>query len=195
MAKKKKKQQPIIKLDSIENLKKKFPFKENLSLKENISLLGHNFVIDTLQNMGLSFDFTISKTPSGKPYFINNEQVCFNISNNKDYIAIAIHNKSVGIDIEYLRKDKQDLVMRYFHPMEQRYLFENKDDYDWAFTQLWTIKEAFVKMKSTGIDDNFSKEDLSPKIFVLEQAYEYKNYRIISHYDSEKQLFISVVAS
>lgn len=195
MAKKKNKQQPIIKLDSIENLKKRFPFKENLSLKENISLLGYNFVIDTLQNMGLSFDFTIGKTPSGKPYFINNEQVFFNISNNKDYIAIAIHNKSIGIDIEYLRKDKQDLVMRYFHPMEQRYLFENKDDYDWAFTQLWTIKEAFVKMKATGIDDNFSKEDLSPKIFVLEQAYDYKNYRIISHYDSEKQLFISVVAS
>lgn len=75
---------------------------------------------------------------------------CFSISHCKNAIAVAISETPIGIDIEHLRIAKPELVERTMNLQEQEQIWHS-DSPDWIFTQLWTRKEAVLKMKGTGI--------------------------------------------
>ena len=74
----------------------------------------------------------------------------FSISHCKSGIAVAVSNQPIGIDIETVRTFKFDLVKKTMNPLEQEAILSAPQP-DWAFTRLWTRKEAFLKMKGTGI--------------------------------------------
>ena len=74
----------------------------------------------------------------------------FSISHCKMGIAVAVSNQPIGIDIETVRPLKVDLVKKTMNPLEQEAILSAPQP-DWAFTRLWTRKEAFLKMKGTGI--------------------------------------------
>lgn len=74
----------------------------------------------------------------------------FSISHCKSGIAVAVSKQPIGIDIETVRPLKVDLVKKTMNPLEQEVIFFDTQP-DWAFTRLWTRKEAFLKMKGTGI--------------------------------------------
>ena len=74
----------------------------------------------------------------------------FSISHCKSGIAVAVSNQPIGIDIEAVRPLKVDLVKKTMNPLEQEAILSAPQP-DWAFTRLWTRKEAFLKMKGTGI--------------------------------------------
>ena len=74
----------------------------------------------------------------------------FSISHCKSGIAVAVSNQPIGIDIETVRTFKLDLVKKTMNPLEQE-VIQSDALPDWAFTRLWTQKEAFLKMKGTGI--------------------------------------------
>ena len=190
---------PLIKTATVDELKEKFGWNDELSSHKNISVLGEKFLISVLKQSDYSFDFTIAKEEKGKPYFLYNDKVHFSVSDTQNYIAVAIHDKRIGIDIEYLRKGKRQLAERFFHPNEINYLnnilhtpsYILHNTYDEAFTQLWTIKEAYVKMTGTGIAGHFSNIDLSPEDFVLQQSYIKQGAEINSFYDKINGLFIT----
>ena len=75
---------------------------------------------------------------------------CFSISHCKHAIAVAISDNPIGIDIEHLRTAKPELVARTMNQGEQEHIWQSENP-DWAFTQLWTQKEAVLKMLGTGI--------------------------------------------
>lgn len=184
---------PLVKIKTIDELKLCFSWDNTLKYSQNKSIISNKFLIDTLQKEGYNFPFTINKEPKGKPYFLHNKNIHFSISHTKDYIAIVISPSRVGIDIESLREVKMDLVQRFFHPNEMSYLInQNADCVDKAFTQLWTIKEAYVKMTGTGIANNFSSIDLSPIRYTISQDY-YKNaHHLVSYFDTDSHLFVSL---
>ena len=74
----------------------------------------------------------------------------FSISHCKSGIAVAVSKQPIGIDIETVRPLKVDLVKKTMNPLEEEVIFFDTQP-DWAFTRLWTRKEAFLKMKGTGI--------------------------------------------
>lgn len=74
----------------------------------------------------------------------------FSISHCKSGIAVAVNNQPIGIDIEAIRPVKLDLVKKTMSLFEQETILSDLES-DWAFTRLWTQKEAFLKMKGTGI--------------------------------------------
>ena len=74
----------------------------------------------------------------------------FSISHCKSGIVVAVSNQPIGIDIEAVRPLKVDLVKKTMNPLEQEAILSASQP-DWAFTRLWTRKEAFLKMKGTGI--------------------------------------------
>lgn len=92
------------------------------------------------------------------PTFIYNEYgqpriadgPCFSISHCKYGIAVAVSESPVGIDIEHVRTAKPELVIRTMNQQEQEQI-SNASSHDIAFTQLWTQKEAVLKLKGTGI--------------------------------------------
>ena len=90
------------------------------------------------------FDYNEYGAPSiqGGPYF--------SISHCKEGIAVAVDSQPIGIDIESVRPFKEALMHKTMNPAEQAAILSS-DDPDWAFTRLWTKKEAVLKMQATGI--------------------------------------------
>ena len=84
----------------------------------------------------------------GAPYLQDGPY--FSISHCKAGIAVAVSDKPIGIDIEAVREPKEGLVCKTMNEAECDTIMEDTAK-DWAFIRLWTQKEAYLKMKGTGI--------------------------------------------
>ncbi len=181
-------------ISKIENLFEKFGRDNSLSNRENISVLAQKFLIDNLKKQNIITDYTICRTEKGKPYFANEDGLFFSVSHTNGYIAVCVDKQEIGLDIESLRTDKINIAQRFFHQKEKKYLDSLADEEkDAAFTQLWTIKEAYVKMTGRGIADNFDTVDLSPEEYLCTQNYVKQDAEILSQYSEEYRLFVSIV--
>lgn len=116
---------------------------------------------------GLRLCFGIDGMPAfaynehGKPYLVAHPGIHFSISHCKEAVGCLVADRPCGLDIERIRKAKEDLVRHTMSPEEAETIF--CDPYpDLAFTRLWTQKEAVLKLKGTGIVDDLHHV-LSPK--------------------------------
>ena len=83
------------------------------------SLLYH--VLD--KEYGISAEgLDIKEGPSGKP---ESDKVFFNISHSGEYIALAVSDKKIGIDIEYKDDRGGRVAKRFFTEEERRYIQGN----------------------------------------------------------------------
>lgn len=117
----------------------------------------------TKQELGIKpEELIISKKEQGKPYIVGYEDFCFNISHAGDMVAIAYGDSPVGIDIELVRCRENDLKVakRCFAEEEYRFITEEAYELDMEnisrskeerFFMVWTMKEAYLKYKGTGI--------------------------------------------
>ena len=111
-------------------------------------------------------DIVYTKGDKGKPYLSSqlNSSIQFNLSHTKDIALLAISNDSeVGVDIEHLdrKTDWQGIVKRFFTADEQQALFNLPEALQQqAFYELWTRKEAYMKVLGSGLS-------LSPTDFSL----------------------------
>ena len=87
---------------------------------------------------------------NGKPY-IENANIEFSISHSGNIAMCAISDEPVGIDIEYIRDVDISLAKKHFAPDEQLYVFEKKENAKLRFFEIWTRKEAYVKLLGKGI--------------------------------------------
>lgn len=87
---------------------------------------------------------------SGKPY-IENVNLKFSISHSGSIAVCAISDKPVGIDIEMIRDANINVARKVFTPDEQMYVFEKWSLAQLRFFEIWTRKEAYVKMLGRGI--------------------------------------------
>lgn len=91
-----------------------------------------------------------------KPYLASHPELYFNLSHSKDYAVIALSQKKVGLDIEYL---SEDFNFNNFLPdvfdFEQEISIKKALNKKYAFYTAWTRKEAFVKALGKGIDEDF----------------------------------------
>lgn len=94
---------------------------------------------------------------NGKPY-IEGISVHFSISHSKNIAVCAISDRPVGIDIEFIRDVNLNVAKRQFAPDELKYVFEKWDLSKKRFFEIWTRKEAYVKLIGRGISyfPNFS---------------------------------------
>ena len=108
---------------------------------------------------GLRECFGISGFPSfsynehEKPFLKDYPDVHFSISHCKEAVGCFVSNRPCGLDIESIRKAKEDLVRHTMSPKETEEIYTSKWP-DIAFTRLWTQKEAVLKLKGTGIIDD-----------------------------------------
>ena len=117
----------------------------------------------TPENMG--------KNEHGKPYFIDVENVHFNISHSKDMGAIVVDDEPCGVDIEQIREVKMSIAKRFFAIEETEWIMKASDEEERSlrFFTVWTGKEAYTKRLGCGLTikmDSFSvlSEEISPKL-------------------------------
>ena len=114
----------------------------------------------------LKRDYKIEKCPEilrdehGKPYLQDNP-LYFNVSHSGEYLAIAVSESPVGIDIQGEKLIKDGMFKKVVQPKETLLIGENRQK---DFLRLWALKESFVKAEGKGLrialkDYYFEKEN------------------------------------
>ena len=98
-----------------------------------------------LQNYQLEFSYNAH----GKPFLVNYPDIYFNISHTGYYIACAINDEPIGIDVELIKKSDVKIANRFFTSDEVTYVMDENQDY--RFFEIWTKKESRVKMEGVGL--------------------------------------------
>jgi 4'-phosphopantetheinyl transferase len=112
-------------------------------------------------------DIIFAISESGKPY-IENSKFEFNISHSGDYAVCAVNETPIGIDIEKLRPvdlrvakrvcNEAELIYLFgFPPKENEFVYTEDKELITRFFEIWTAKEAYVKLTGQGIDGDFSE--------------------------------------
>ena len=82
------------------------------------------------------------------PYF-------FSLSLSGPFVACAIADYEIGVDIQERSSLHETLVKRCFSEEEQRYVYGSSDR-DAAFTEIWCLKESYIKATGEGLAQPFS---------------------------------------
>ena len=90
-----------------------------------------------------------SSNAYGKPFLTNNPHIHFNISHAGHYIACAVADEPVGIDIELIKSADLKIAERFFAPDETAYLMANEQSI--RFCEVWTKKESRIKWEGKGL--------------------------------------------
>lgn len=88
------------------------------------------------------------RLPGGQPAVPGNP-VFVSISHCDDRVVCAVSKTPVGIDIEKVRPIRPGMAERVCTPEELRYVRAGEEEM--RFFEIWTAKEAYFKMKGTGI--------------------------------------------
>ncbi len=109
-------------------------------------------------------------------------EIYSNLSHSGEYVALAVGNVPVGIDVEHKSDNDFKVTKRMFTKRDQDYIFGDMLDAERRFRDIWTIKESFLKCLGIGISVPLSSFDatfdryggegviLSGKIEVREDA-------------------------
>lgn len=114
--------------------------------------------------------------------FIANSNIQFNLAHSHDLALLAITpNHSVGIDVEKMAEDKENVAKRFFHPTEVTALQEKSENERLtAFYRIWTRKEAMVKAVGKGLSIPLSSFAVSPDANVETITLEGKTWTLQS---------------
>ncbi len=96
----------------------------------------------------------------GKPYLENHPEIFFNLSHCRGAAACVIGDRECGIDIQGIEPVGRRIIDRVMSDNEKD-IISSSTDPDSAFAEIWTGKEAFLKMKGTGISVDLRTVDTS----------------------------------
>lgn len=116
---------------------------------------------------------------NGKPYLLNSPiPLSFNLSHagERAVLAITLENQ-IGIDVEQLsrKRDWLGIAEHYFHHSEIEALQALPEAQQYRhFFRLWTLKEAYLKARGTGIATGLDKA-----------AFTFEDGRVTPHFAPE----------
>jgi len=98
-------------------------------------------------------EIEFSKNEYGKPFLKGLEPVSYNLSHSGEWVATAVSNQNIGIDIEKMTNEVDPkLILPYCSETEKKHYYALDRSYKRdCFYNLWTTKESFVKYKGLGI--------------------------------------------
>lgn len=94
----------------------------------------------------------------GKPYIKGFESYRFSVSHSGGCVAFVDSTEEIGIDIQLIQ-GKNKHAARFFTENEQLYAAQS----DSAFFEIWTRKEAYVKMLGIGLSHGLRNFDVLDK--------------------------------
>lgn len=103
------------------------------------------FLLETLVGKKVEVKYT----DSGKPFC---DEMHFSISHTKNFVAVIVSNKPVGVDIEYKSDRIFRITEKFMHPDELKTLSEYSEKQKFALI-CWCAKETVYKILDTvGVD-------------------------------------------
>lgn len=132
-------------------------------IDKKLCLIAHLLLLYGLKKeFNIDTDIEFSYDQYGKPYIKNSTDIFFNISHCKEGVACILSRKEVGIDIQdYITYDKNLVrIICTGNELQELQIRNRKDEF---LTQLWTLKESYLKCIGTGINERVSEIDFSGK--------------------------------
>ncbi|MBO4852621.1 MAG: 4'-phosphopantetheinyl transferase superfamily protein [Schwartzia sp.] len=104
-------------------------------------------------------EVTLDHDEKGAPFCQGRER-SISLSHSGPYIAVAVGDAPVGVDVERKRKAPSGVAKRWFRPEENAFLQSlSEEAYPSAFFRLWTIKEAALKYTGEGLSGGLENVD------------------------------------
>lgn len=123
-------------------------------------------------------DPVIHEGEFGKPYLsdcrmgsdvneLNRPMPEFNLSHSGEYAVCAITDpekeSGIGADIQNITTDREGIAKRFFSKAESEWLSRIPvSAKDVAFTRLWTLKEAYIKLTGEGLSRDLGSFSIIP---------------------------------
>ena len=133
---------------------------------------------EMLKQLSIS-DLEMSYNEYGKPFLLHHPDVHFNFSHCKNGIAVAVDTSPIGIDIESFRRADESLLRRTMND-EELELIKQSENPTASFIAFWTMKEAVLKLRGTGIIDD------------LHHVLDGRGYTLETHVNHEKEYAWSI---
>lgn len=88
----------------------------------------------------------------GKPSLIGNP-FHFNITHSGSWVACAVHDAEIGIDVEDIHKVDLSIADRFFGEEEKRFITAapSEEDQKMIFFRMWVLKESYIKAFGKGM--------------------------------------------
>ena len=95
----------------------------------------------------------IGRAERGKPYMIGRGDLFVSASHSGGHCVCAASTAPIGVDVQFhAAADYGAIAARFFHPDEARYVALGGAE---AFFEVWTAKEAYVKLTGEGLSGGF----------------------------------------
>nr|WP_288827060.1 4'-phosphopantetheinyl transferase superfamily protein [uncultured Clostridium sp.] len=106
----------------------------------------------------------------GKPLLQDYPDVSFNISHSGNWVACAISDSGIGIDIEQINYDIDlNIANHYFHQKERQIIHTTAAPESYHhFFRFWTAKESYLKCIGRGLGDPLNNFYVSDNTIILE---------------------------
>ena len=111
-------------------------------------------------------EFCFAYGEQGKPYLPDYPEVHFNLSHSGSYVAIAVGEVKLGVDVEVNSRNALAVARRCFHEKEYQELLRYVDEpeqLDQHFKQYWSMKEAYIKYRGEGLKIPLSSFHVLPE--------------------------------
>jgi 4'-phosphopantetheinyl transferase len=125
------------------------------------SMISYLLFVAACQRNGIYFtEQDILYSIYGKPYFRNQKNIHFNISNCRSAVCCGISAYPIGVDVESTIVQIDDLMNLCMHPNEIEKIrsVQKRED---LFTKYWTLKESFLKCQGVGLNGDIRELDFS----------------------------------
>ena len=101
----------------------------------------------------------IAHDEKGKPFWLGGS-LSLSISHSGSYIAVAVGQEAVGVDVEKKRKAAPAVAKRWFRPEENALLERlSEPERTQTFFRFWTLKEAALKYAGEGLSGGIENVD------------------------------------
>lgn len=112
----------------------------------------HDFLFRVLENFYGIPPQPLLYNENGKPYLPENP-VYFSLSHSREATAVAVASSPVGLDAEYLKKQRNYAFIKNRLSAEERAEITDQT----AFYKNWTAKESYVKFLGGTLGEMFSR--------------------------------------
>lgn len=136
---------------------------------------------------------------NGKPYTTNG--LFFNVSHSGNYVVLAVSDKEIGCDIQKCDEKNYLRVGKFVFHKNEIELLNSTDDKLTTFFEIWTKKEAYLKLLGTGFQRKATDIDLSQDIYRENDiTYFFANWKIDDYFisacyeESNEEIVYSIVA-
>lgn len=150
--------------DFLPNSRKQKVDANKIEINKKITIIEY-FLIKKHLKLQKNTDF--SYTAAGKPYI----EGClnFNISHSENMLVVAFNKAEVGVDVQKIVEYNAKLANKICNQKELAEL-NLAEDKNLKFTEIWTLKESYLKLKGQGIYTNL-KDVLKNKDFKFKYFY------------------------